>query len=143
MVLMFLMSGRGILKVFKGHFKGFQNAVLSGYTDSDGSFGINVNANNTVDVTWSFDQSFEKPYLDYMCLVLGIGRVERKYPTVRVVGDDSQMSKGKPVLTSLALALCVTPRLRRKATTSLLVVACRAYVILCILGFLVLMMLGD
>ena len=61
-----------------GNFEGFANATLSGLTDSDGSFGLTIKENGRVITTWYFDQSFEKPYLDYMCSVLGVGRVEQK-----------------------------------------------------------------
>ena len=64
-----------------GLFKGFSNATLAGFTDSDGSFGISVSHDNSITITWSFDQSFEKPFLDYMCSTLGVARVERKYPS--------------------------------------------------------------
>ncbi len=57
----------------------FTNGTLSGLTDSDGSFGINISKKGAVTTTWSFDQSFEKPFLDYMCSVLNVGRVERKF----------------------------------------------------------------
>ena len=64
-----------------GQFKGLSNAALAGLTDSDGSFGITVRDNDKVIISWSFDQSFEKPFLDNMCITLGMGRVERKVPS--------------------------------------------------------------
>lgn len=59
-------------------FQGFNNATLAGLTDSDGSFGISIQQNNTVNTTWTFDQSFEKPFLDNMRIQLGVGSVEPK-----------------------------------------------------------------
>lgn len=76
---------------FKG--KGFENAVLADYTDACGSFGISVNIYEPlhVDVSWGFWQSFEKPYLDYMCEVLGVGRVMPRYESKKTIsfGDST------------------------------------------------------
>lgn len=45
---------------------------------SDGSIGINISKRNEVTLTFTLDQSFEKPFLDYICSYLKVGRVERK-----------------------------------------------------------------
>jgi len=82
-----------------GLFKGF--ATLAGFTDSDGSFGISVSHVNSITITWSFEKSFEKPFLDYMCSTLGVGR--GKYPSKGDFSNDAWRFKVDSISDSIIL----------------------------------------